>query len=174
MLIPTSLSIGRRYKSLEKVGNSSNATRQSFRELQSKWLWFWKEFTTSTIIISFSMKVRQWSYVDWSFLQDNSQLFGAFYESEKLGKIFTFPDDRVSDLFLVGSFWPITAIIFGYLYFVTGKGQELMRNRRPFELKNIIIIYNLFQIFLNLYTAVGVSKFELFSFTIGTADTSRR
>lgn len=87
-------------------------------------------------------------------LKNNS----GVWKSEKLWrKIFTFPDDRVSGLFLVGSFWPITAIIFGYLYFVTGKGQELMRNRQPFELKNIIIVYNLFQIFLCLYIAVGVS-----------------
>lgn len=99
-------------------------------------------------------------WIQWSLLATVRAL-----SKWKIVKIFTFPDGRVSDLFLVGSFWPITAIIFVYLYFVTGKGQELMRNRRPFELKNIIIIYNLFQIFLNLYTALGVSGFDIFHST---------
>lgn len=77
-------------------------------------------------------------------------------------KIFEFTDERVSDLFLVKSVWPITTIIVAYLIFVTGKGQEWMKNRPPFELKNTLILYNLFQIVLNLYTAVGVSLRSFF------------
>lgn len=66
-------------------------------------------------------------------------------------------DDRVKDLFLLKSLWPVLGILVTYLYFVNGKGQSWMKDRKPFELNSIINFYNAAQVFLNLYMGLGVS-----------------
>jgi hypothetical protein len=50
----------------------------------------------------------------------------------------------------------VLGIIAAYLYFVNGKGQQWMRDRKPFELNGIINVYNVVQVFLNLYLGIGV------------------
>jgi GNS1/SUR4 family len=65
-------------------------------------------------------------------------------------------DERVKDLFLLKSPWPVVGILAAYLYFVNGRGQNWMKDRKPFELNSIINVYNIVQIFLNLYMGVGV------------------
>jgi GNS1/SUR4 family len=73
-------------------------------------------------------------------------------------------DERVKDLFLVQSPWPVVAILTAYLWFVNGKGQRWMKERKPYELNSIINVYNIAQVFLNLYMGVGVRNSKLFSF----------
>lgn len=63
----------------------------------------------------------------------------------------------MKDLFLLKSPWPVLAILAAYLYFVNGAGQNWMKDRKPFELNSIINVYNIAQVFLNLYIGVGVS-----------------
>jgi GNS1/SUR4 family len=65
-------------------------------------------------------------------------------------------DERVKDLFLMQSPWPVLGILAVYLYFVNGRGQNWMKDRKPFELNSIINVYNIAQIFLNLYLGFGV------------------
>ncbi|XP_070504033.1 very long chain fatty acid elongase AAEL008004-like [Chironomus tepperi] len=64
-------------------------------------------------------------------------------------------DERLKDLFMMDSPWPIICIVGGYIYFVTGFGQRLMKDRRAFELTTIINIYNIIQVFLNLFMGIG-------------------
>lgn len=68
-----------------------------------------------------------------------------------------FTDERVKELFLLKSPWPVLVILTAYLYFVTGVGQNWMKDRKPFEINSIITVYNIAQVFLNLYTGIGVS-----------------
>jgi elongation of very long chain fatty acids protein 7 len=45
---------------------------------------------------------------------------------------------------------PTISIIALYLYFVKNLGPALMRDRKPFELKRVLTVYNLFQVAGNL------------------------
>lgn len=74
-------------------------------------------------------------------------------------------DNRVNNLFMLRSPWPVAAIIVAYLYFVNGKGQSWMKDRKPFELNTVINVYNFLQIISNLYIGFGVS-IEMMIFTI--------
>ncbi|KAL7021732.1 hypothetical protein ACKWTF_011998 [Chironomus riparius] len=51
--------------------------------------------------------------------------------------------------------WLITCIVGGYVFFVTGFGQRLMKDRKAFDLTSIINIYNIIQVFLNLFMGLG-------------------
>lgn len=73
--------------------------------------------------------------------------------NQKLNKklISILSDPRVENYPLLDSPLSIIAIISAYVYFVTSWGPSLMKNRKPFELKWILIIFNAFQILLNLF-----------------------
>lgn len=51
--------------------------------------------------------------------------------------------------------WPLVSvtalviILFNYFYFIFGCGVRYMKNRQPYDLKNIIRLYNVFQILAN-------------------------
>lgn len=53
--------------------------------------------------------------------------------------------------------WTLIAVLGGYLYFVNDFGRKCMRDRNPFELKLVMNIYNLIQVFANLFMVVMVS-----------------
>ncbi|XP_033214255.1 elongation of very long chain fatty acids protein 4-like [Belonocnema kinseyi] len=60
-------------------------------------------------------------------------------------------DPRVENWFLVGSLWPISLILFSYLYFVFQCGPRYMENRPAYKFKNFIRVYNIFQVIANAY-----------------------
>ncbi|CAG9860529.1 unnamed protein product [Phyllotreta striolata] len=64
-------------------------------------------------------------------------------------------DERVNELglFLMSSPLVIAAILFSYLHFTYKLGPRLMKNRKPFELKWVLITFNLTQIISNTYIA---------------------
>ncbi|XP_063695508.1 very long chain fatty acid elongase AAEL008004-like [Culicoides brevitarsis] len=62
-----------------------------------------------------------------------------------------YKDPRVEEYPLLGSPLPVAAIIVGYLYFVKSLGPKLMTNRKPFELNNVMMIYNFVQVIANTY-----------------------
>ncbi|CAG9819055.1 unnamed protein product [Phaedon cochleariae] len=55
-------------------------------------------------------------------------------------------DQRVNDWFLMSSPFYTLSICLTYVYIVKVIGPTLMENRKPFELKNVLIVYNLFQV----------------------------
>ncbi|XP_034478805.1 elongation of very long chain fatty acids protein F-like isoform X4 [Drosophila innubila] len=60
------------------------------------------------------------------------------------------PADPVAKNFpLLGSPWPVTLLILGYLLFVLNYGKKFMQHRQPYDIKKIIILYNLFQVIYN-------------------------
>ncbi|KAG8598811.1 hypothetical protein GDO81_002746 [Engystomops pustulosus] len=60
-------------------------------------------------------------------------------------------DPRVEDWPLMSSPIPQTLIIGAYIYFVTSFGPKLMENRKPFDLKGIMAVYNFFMVLFSVY-----------------------
>lgn len=59
--------------------------------------------------------------------------------------------------YLVKTPFPLLTIICSYLYFVKYYGPKMMEDRKPFQLKRIMLLYNVAQVAINLYAAVAVS-----------------
>ncbi|KAL5502234.1 hypothetical protein EMCRGX_G008975 [Ephydatia muelleri] len=59
-------------------------------------------------------------------------------------------DPRTKDWFLMQSPWPMLALFAGYLV-MCAVGPRLMRNRKPFELNLVMIVYNLVMVGLSLH-----------------------
>lgn len=70
---------------------------------------------------------------------------------------FVSTDPRTEDWFLMSSPLPQTIIILAYIYFVTSLGPRLMENRKAFDLKGILIVYNFGVVALSLYMCYEVS-----------------
>ncbi|XP_029679363.1 elongation of very long chain fatty acids protein AAEL008004-like [Formica exsecta] len=60
-------------------------------------------------------------------------------------------DPRTRDWFLIPSPIPGLSIIIGYLYFVLSWGPRYMKHRKPYQLKNILVIYNFLQIIISTW-----------------------
>ncbi|XP_031364271.1 elongation of very long chain fatty acids protein AAEL008004 isoform X4 [Apis dorsata] len=54
-------------------------------------------------------------------------------------------DQRTTNWFMMSSPFPTLFICLSYVYGVKVLGPKLMENRKPFQLKNVLIAYNLFQ-----------------------------
>lgn len=56
---------------------------------------------------------------------------------------------------------PQTIIICAYIYFVMSLGPRLMENRKPFDLKKVLVIYNFSVVALSLYMCYEVSGLQV-------------
>jgi len=54
-------------------------------------------------------------------------------------------------LFFRNGYFEIVAIISAYLLFTLVVGPKMMANRKPFDLRQIIFVYNIFMVILNVY-----------------------
>ncbi|XP_044755179.1 uncharacterized protein LOC123314125 [Coccinella septempunctata] len=64
-------------------------------------------------------------------------------------------DHRTDDWLLMGNGpWIPAAIMLGYLYFVFKIGPNFMKDRPPYNLKQVLIIYNVIQILANGYVLI--------------------
>lgn len=52
---------------------------------------------------------------------------------------------------------PQTIIITAYIYFVTSLGPRIMENRKAFDLKGVLVVYNFSVVALSLYMCYEVS-----------------
>ncbi|KAJ1526916.1 hypothetical protein ONE63_008465 [Megalurothrips usitatus] len=68
-------------------------------------------------------------------------------------------DKRTTNWFLMGSPFTTAAICLTYVYIVKVAGPRLMENRKPFNLRNVLIYYNLFQVLFStwLFYEIGIS-----------------
>lgn len=73
--------------------------------------------------------------------------------------IFFVTDPRVNDWFLMSSPFYTLGICLSYVFIVKVLGPKLMENRKPFELKNVLIVYNLFQVIFSAWLFYEVSLF---------------
>ncbi|NXN18483.1 ELOV7 protein, partial [Indicator maculatus] len=60
-------------------------------------------------------------------------------------------DPRLEGWPLMSSPFPTTFIIGTYIYFVTSLGPKLMENKKPFDLRQIMVFYNFSVVALSLY-----------------------
>lgn len=67
-----------------------------------------------------------------------------------------FVSDHRSDDLALSSAISMFSIIAGYLYVVKILLPDFMRNRKPFKIRKILIVYNIFQITSNAYIAYEV------------------
>ncbi|KAI5637476.1 GNS1/SUR4 family domain-containing protein [Phthorimaea operculella] len=72
----------------------------------------------------------------------------------------------VDDWFLMRSPYPIIFILVTYLFFVLHCGRKFMENRPAYELRNVLLVYNAFQVVYSLYMfclgVEGIYEFGLF------------
>uniref|UniRef100_A0A023F4L2 Elongation of very long chain fatty acids protein n=1 Tax=Triatoma infestans TaxID=30076 RepID=A0A023F4L2_TRIIF len=68
-------------------------------------------------------------------------------------------DPRTSNWPLMSSPFPTLVICLSYIYLVKVLGPKLMENRKPFQLKELLIAYNLFQVIFStwLFYELGAS-----------------
>lgn len=71
-------------------------------------------------------------------------------------------DPRVENLWLMGSPWPALMLDFGYLFLILKVLPEFMKNRKPFKLKKVLILYNFLQIIGSGYVVLGVKYIFLY------------
>ncbi|KAH8370060.1 hypothetical protein KR093_002050, partial [Drosophila rubida] len=69
-------------------------------------------------------------------------------------------DPEIPKFPLFGSHWLMTTIIVVYLAFVLKLGPKFMENRKPYNLKNVISAYNIFQVIYNS-VVFGISGYYL-------------
>jgi len=62
-----------------------------------------------------------------------------------------FSDPRTRDWFLIPSPISGASIIIGYLYFVLSWGPKYMEHRKPYQLKNTLVVYNFLQILISIW-----------------------
>ncbi|XP_056889567.1 elongation of very long chain fatty acids protein 7a isoform X2 [Takifugu flavidus] len=60
-------------------------------------------------------------------------------------------DSRTESWFLMSSPLPQTIVIAIYIYFVTSLGPRIMENRKPLDLKGVLIFYNFSVVALSVY-----------------------
>ncbi|KAL1453792.1 hypothetical protein WDU94_010105 [Cyamophila willieti] len=57
----------------------------------------------------------------------------------------------------MNSWVPVVGIVVAYLFFVLYWGPKWMANKKPFQIKNIILVYNFVQTICNAYIVSYVS-----------------
>lgn len=60
-------------------------------------------------------------------------------------------DEEVDNWFLMQHQWPVILILIAYLSFVLKIGPDYMKDKKPMNLKYIMLAYNLFQTLFNAY-----------------------
>lgn len=68
-----------------------------------------------------------------------------------------FADETVDSWFLMSSPGPVVAVVMVYLMFVLKIGPEYMKNRKPMDLKRIMVLYNAFQVCYSIWMCRTVS-----------------
>ncbi|BET00396.1 GNS1/SUR4 family [Nesidiocoris tenuis] len=79
--------------------------------------------------------------------EDGFQSFSDFWNYI----FFELGDKRTNHWPLLGSPIPGLTILALYLLFVKWIGPKMMENRKPFELKEVLIVYNAYQVFFSMY-----------------------
>ncbi|XP_033335311.1 very long chain fatty acid elongase AAEL008004 [Megalopta genalis] len=60
-------------------------------------------------------------------------------------------DPRVNDWAMMSGPFPTLAIVLAYVFFVKRLGPKLMENRKPFDLRRVLIVYNLVQVIFSTW-----------------------
>jgi hypothetical protein len=66
-------------------------------------------------------------------------------------------DPRTAKWPLMSSPFPTLAICLGYVYIVKALGPRVMENRKPMDLRKVLVYYNLFQVLFSIWLFLEVS-----------------
>lgn len=77
--------------------------------------------------------------------------------TKPLSEICFLSDLRTADWFLSGKLGHLLVILVTYVYFCTKAGPRYMKDRKPYDLKTLIQLYNIIQIFASTYLVYLVS-----------------
>ncbi|KAB0795322.1 hypothetical protein PPYR_12161 [Photinus pyralis] len=86
-------------------------------------------------------------------------------------------DPRTSEWLLVGSPGPLITILVTYLYFCISAGPRYMKDRKPYDLRNAILVYNAIQVVMSVflvYEGLQGGWFNGYSFTCQPVDYSSK
>jgi len=75
-------------------------------------------------------------------------------------------DPRADGWFLMSSVWPTVFLSFTYYFIVCFAGPRFMKNREPYELKNVMLLYNLAQTIGNSWLFYKVGYLWLYHYTV--------
>ncbi|XP_050440796.1 elongation of very long chain fatty acids protein 7-like [Adelges cooleyi] len=76
---------------------------------------------------------------------DAKDLFFEVFEKEVVR------DEEVDNWFLINAPWTVFTTVALYLIFVMKVGPDFMKDRTPYKLKSIMLVYNLTQVFYNAF-----------------------
>lgn len=82
-----------------------------------------------------------------------SQRISDFYDNSKVGS-----DSTVDNWPLMSSPLPVLAIVCAYAAFVLYIGPKHMKNRAPYKIENLIIVYNAVQVVYSAYIVTLVIR----------------
>lgn len=94
------------------------------------------------------------------FTSEVSSEKGKERRGKPILKQIKFPDHRTKSWFLSNSPGPLLIILVTYLYFCLYAGPRYMKNRKPFQLKQTLIVYNVIQVVLSAVLVIEVSYFS--------------
>ena len=60
-------------------------------------------------------------------------------------------DPRVEGYFLMDTPWPSFILTVLYIYFVKYGGPQYMENRKPYDLRSVLLVYNFSMVALSAY-----------------------
>lgn len=98
------------------------------------------------------------------FTQLNAKtLFDIYCFFILCGFVFSFPfspvDPRLKDYPLMQTPGPMSATLVCYLFFVLYLGPRIMANRKPFQLKEAMIVYNFMLVALSIFIVYEVRHY---------------
>lgn len=77
-------------------------------------------------------------------------------------------DPRTAKWPLMSSPFPTLVICLSYIYFVKVLGPRLMENRKPMELRKVLIYYNLLQVSFSIWLFLEVSFSNVFHWPVSS------
>ncbi|XP_041976554.1 elongation of very long chain fatty acids protein AAEL008004 [Aricia agestis] len=101
---------------------------------------------------------------------NNSSMFDSYYTFMEKNS-----DPRTADWFFVSGLGPLVTLLSTYLYFCTSVGPRFMRDRKPFELKHTMLVYNFSQILMSaflVYEGLASGWYNDYSYTCQPVDYS--
>lgn len=139
------------------------------KAITAKWHWCWDQYTNHITGCSMNTEAsKRWAMIAPALLVEFATLTVFIYHHFSLPLVFsvdsTTTDSRVEHLPFLGSPIPIIVLIVSYVYSVTIWGPNFMKPRKAYDLKGVIKIYNLIQIFTNLYIGIVVSGLFIINF----------
>jgi hypothetical protein len=117
-------------------------------------------FLSSRELITFITTTYHWtlSWACFTQFRSSQSIFRKLYANIILPSFLCVADPRTAKWPLMSSPFPTLAICLSYVYVVKVLGPKLMENKKPMELRKVLIYYNLFQVLFSIWLFYEVSS----------------